>query len=73
MIDLPRQLGVVEVEGCRGFAHCRFPVRQVGAGTLRQYVPQDVSESALRLAMDALAVDAPWARTLLDGGDEPAC
>lgn len=29
------------------------------AGTLRQYVPQDVSESALRLAMDALAVEYP--------------
>lgn len=28
-------------------------------GTLRRYVPQDVSESALRLAMDALAVDYP--------------
>ncbi|MDT7705944.1 MAG: L-histidine Nalpha-methyltransferase [Pseudonocardiales bacterium] len=29
------------------------------AGTLRQYVPQDVSASALRLAMDALAVEYP--------------
>lgn len=29
------------------------------AGTLRTYVPQDVSESALRLAMDALAPDYP--------------
>ncbi|MGH3567187.1 MAG: L-histidine N(alpha)-methyltransferase [Pseudonocardia sp.] len=29
------------------------------AGTLRCYVPQDVSESALRLAMDALAPDYP--------------
>ena len=29
------------------------------AGTLRQYVPQDVSESALRLAMDALAQEYP--------------
>jgi len=29
------------------------------AGTLRSYVPQDVSESALRLAMDALAPDYP--------------
>ncbi|MGE0300185.1 L-histidine N(alpha)-methyltransferase [Pseudonocardia sp.] len=28
-------------------------------GTLRTYVPQDVSESALRLAMDALAPDYP--------------
>ncbi|QJY48550.1 L-histidine N(alpha)-methyltransferase [Pseudonocardia broussonetiae] len=28
-------------------------------GTLRRYVPQDVSESALRLAMDALAVEYP--------------
>lgn len=28
-------------------------------GTLRRYVPQDVSESALRLAMDALALDYP--------------
>jgi L-histidine N-alpha-methyltransferase len=29
------------------------------AGTLRTYAPQDVSESALRLAMDALAPDHP--------------
>lgn len=29
------------------------------AGTLRRYVPQDVSESALRLAMDSLAVEYP--------------
>lgn len=29
------------------------------AGTLRRYVPQDVSESALRLAMDALAEEYP--------------
>ncbi|MCY7340896.1 MAG: L-histidine N(alpha)-methyltransferase [Pseudonocardia sp.] len=29
------------------------------AGTLRRYVPQDVSESALRLAMDALAGEYP--------------
>lgn len=29
------------------------------AGTLRRYVPQDVSASALRLAMDALAPDYP--------------
>jgi L-histidine N-alpha-methyltransferase len=29
------------------------------AGTLRWYVPQDVSESALRLAMDALAAEYP--------------
>jgi L-histidine N-alpha-methyltransferase len=29
------------------------------AGTLRRYVPQDVSESALRLAMDALGVEYP--------------
>ncbi|MEJ3651803.1 L-histidine N(alpha)-methyltransferase [Actinomycetes bacterium KLBMP 9759] len=29
------------------------------AGTLRRYVPQDVSESALRLAMDALAAEYP--------------
>lgn len=29
------------------------------AGTLRRYVPQDVSESALRQAMDALAPDYP--------------
>ncbi|WP_300017911.1 L-histidine N(alpha)-methyltransferase [Pseudonocardia sp.] len=28
-------------------------------GTLRRYVPQDVSESALRLAMDALAIEYP--------------
>ena len=28
-------------------------------GTLRRYVPQDVSESALRLAMDALALEYP--------------
>jgi len=31
-------------------------------GTLRRYVPQDVSESALRLAMDALAPDYPQLR-----------
>ncbi len=30
-----------------------------GAGTLRWYVPQDVSESALRLAMDALGAEYP--------------
>jgi len=29
------------------------------AGTLRRYVPQDVSEAALRQALDALAVDYP--------------
>jgi L-histidine Nalpha-methyltransferase len=29
------------------------------AGTLRRYVPQDVSEPALRLAMDALAAEYP--------------
>jgi L-histidine N-alpha-methyltransferase len=29
------------------------------AGTLRRYVPQDVSESALRAALDALAADYP--------------
>ena len=32
------------------------------AGTLRRYVPQDVSESALRQALDALAVDYPALR-----------
>jgi L-histidine Nalpha-methyltransferase len=32
------------------------------AGALRRYVPQDVSESALRQALDALAVDYPALR-----------
>ena len=30
-----------------------------GAGTLRRYIPQDVSEPALRAAMDTLAVEYP--------------
>jgi L-histidine Nalpha-methyltransferase len=39
------------------------------AGTLRWYIPQDVSESALRLAMDALAAEYPDLRLRAVVGD----
>lgn len=39
------------------------------AGTLSEFVPLDVSRSALRLAADALAADCPWLRVQPIVGD----